>query len=49
MEDVDTNTQLQNTTTANELTHMLRPIPQTYIDRPDPKAPIEEEQNIGYY
>lgn len=29
--------------------HMLRPIPQTHIDRLDPRGPIEEEQNIGYY
>lgn len=29
--------------------HVLRPIPQTHIDRLDPKGPIEEEQNIGYY
>ena len=29
--------------------HNLRPIPQTHIDRLDPRGPIEEEQNIGYY
>lgn len=29
--------------------HKLRPIPQTHIDRLDPRGPIEEEQNIGYY
>ncbi|WP_127130632.1 RagB/SusD family nutrient uptake outer membrane protein [Pseudoflavitalea rhizosphaerae] len=29
--------------------HHLRPIPQTHIDRLDPRGPIEEEQNIGYY
>lgn len=29
--------------------HVLRPIPQTHIDRLIPKGPIEEEQNIGYY
>jgi len=29
--------------------HVLRPIPQTHIDRLDPKGPIEEEQNQGYY
>lgn len=29
--------------------HVLRPIPQTHIDRLDPKGPIEEEQNKGYY
>lgn len=29
--------------------HVLRPIPQTHIDRLDPRGPIEEEQNIGYY
>ncbi|HTI93651.1 MAG TPA: RagB/SusD family nutrient uptake outer membrane protein [Puia sp.] len=29
--------------------HILRPIPQTFIDRLDPQGPIEEEQNIGYY
>ena len=29
--------------------HRLRPIPQTHIDRLDPRGPIEEEQNIGYY
>lgn len=29
--------------------HVLRPIPQTHIDRLDPKGPVEEEQNIGYY
>ncbi len=29
--------------------HVLRPIPQTHIDRLDPKGPIEEEQNFGYY
>jgi hypothetical protein len=29
--------------------HTLRPIPQTHIDRLNPKGPIEEEQNIGYY
>lgn len=29
--------------------HMLRPIPQNQIDRLDPKGPIEEEQNPGYY
>ncbi|MFT3825327.1 MAG: RagB/SusD family nutrient uptake outer membrane protein [Chitinophagaceae bacterium] len=29
--------------------HILRPIPQTHIDRLDPKGPISEEQNEGYY
>ncbi len=29
--------------------HVLRPIPQTHIDRLDPKGPIAEEQNEGYY
>lgn len=29
--------------------HVLRPIPQTHIDRLDPKGSIEEEQNEGYY
>lgn len=29
--------------------HVLRPIPQTHIDRLIPKGRIEEEQNIGYY
>jgi hypothetical protein len=29
--------------------HILRPIPQTFIDRLDPKGPIAEEQNPGYY
>lgn len=29
--------------------HTLRPIPQTFIDRLNPKKPIEEVQNIGYY
>lgn len=29
--------------------HVLRPIPQTHIDRLDPKGPIAEEQNKGYY
>ncbi|ASZ15165.1 RagB/SusD family nutrient uptake outer membrane protein [Chitinophaga pendula] len=29
--------------------HILRPIPQTHIDRLDPRGPIQEEQNIGYY
>lgn len=29
--------------------HVLRPIPQTHIDRLIPKGPIQEEQNIGYY
>ena len=29
--------------------HILRPIPQTHIDRLNPKGPIEEEQNVGYY
>lgn len=29
--------------------HILRPIPQTFIDRLDPKGPISEEQNPGYY
>lgn len=28
--------------------HILRPIPQTHIDRIDPKGTLEEEQNIGY-
>ncbi|MBN9379682.1 MAG: RagB/SusD family nutrient uptake outer membrane protein [Chitinophagaceae bacterium] len=29
--------------------HVLRPIPQTFIDRLDPKQPIEQVQNPGYY
>lgn len=29
--------------------HILRPIPQTHIDRLDPAGPVAEEQNIGYY
>lgn len=29
--------------------HILRPIPQTFIDRLSPQGPIDEEQNIGYY
>ena len=29
--------------------HVLMPIPQNHIDRLDPKGPIEEEQNKGYY
>lgn len=29
--------------------HILRPIPQTHIDRLIPQGPIEEEQNIGFY
>ena len=29
--------------------HTLRPIPQTHIDRLNPKGPISEEQNEGYY
>lgn len=29
--------------------HVLRPIPQSHIDRLDPKGPIAEEQNKGYY
>jgi hypothetical protein len=29
--------------------HKYRPIPQNHIDRLDPKGPIEEEQNEGYY
>src|SRR5262249_47386 len=29
--------------------HILRPIPQTHIDRLNPRGPIEEEQNPGYY
>lgn len=29
--------------------HKLRPIPQEHIDRLDPKGPISEEQNEGYY
>lgn len=29
--------------------HVLRPIPQTHIDRLDPKGSLAEEQNIGYY
>ena len=29
--------------------HILRPIPQTFIDRLVPQGPIAEEQNIGYY
>lgn len=29
--------------------HILRPIPQTHIDRLVPKGAIEEEQNQGYY
>lgn len=29
--------------------HVLRPIPQTHIDRLNPQGPIAEEQNEGYY
>ncbi|NDW11125.1 RagB/SusD family nutrient uptake outer membrane protein [Dysgonomonas sp. 520] len=29
--------------------HKLRPIPQVHIDRLNPRGPIEEEQNEGYY
>lgn len=29
--------------------HILRPVPQTHIDRLDPEGPIEIEQNKGYY
>lgn len=29
--------------------HALRPIPQTHIDRLNPKRPVSEEQNEGYY
>jgi hypothetical protein len=29
--------------------HKLRPIPQTHIDAIEPRGPIEEEQNVGYY
>ncbi|WP_295128777.1 RagB/SusD family nutrient uptake outer membrane protein [uncultured Chitinophaga sp.] len=29
--------------------HILRPIPQTHIDRLDPAGPISEEQNENYY
>ncbi len=29
--------------------HILRPIPQSHIDRLNPKGPINEEQNEGYY
>lgn len=29
--------------------HILRPIPQTHIDRLNPQGPINEEQNEGYY
>lgn len=29
--------------------HVLRPIPQNFIDRIDPKRPVEEVQNEGYY
>ena len=29
--------------------NILRPIPQTHIDRLKPQGPIQEEQNIGYY
>jgi len=29
--------------------HVLRPIPQTHIDRLNPKSPVSEEQNPGYY
>jgi len=29
--------------------HVLRPIPQTFIDRLSPQGPISEEQNEGYY
>jgi hypothetical protein len=29
--------------------HILRPIPQTHIDRLNPQGPISEEQNEGYY
>lgn len=29
--------------------HKFRPIPQNHIDRLDPKGPVEEEQNEGYY
>jgi len=29
--------------------HILRPIPQTFIDRLDPQGPVAEEQNSGYY
>ncbi|WP_315823720.1 RagB/SusD family nutrient uptake outer membrane protein [Paraflavitalea speifideaquila] len=29
--------------------HVLRPIPQTHIDRLDPKGAMEVEQNKGYY
>jgi hypothetical protein len=29
--------------------HILRPIPQTFIDRLSPQGPIDQEQNVGYY
>lgn len=29
--------------------HKFRPVPQNHIDRLDPRGPIEEEQNEGYY
>lgn len=29
--------------------HILRPIPQSHIDRINPKGPLSEEQNEGYY
>lgn len=29
--------------------HIFRPIPQTFIDRLDPKQPVEQVQNPGYY
>ncbi len=29
--------------------HILRPIPQTHIDRLNPKGPMSEEQNNGYF
>lgn len=29
--------------------HILRPIPQSHIDRLNPKGPVSEEQNEGYY